>query len=93
MISVEMFALFLTLLLIGQIDPLERARALAQRGEIVKAIELLPPPSVNLSFEKQEYSLMANGLYLLAEIRYDMGEDTEALVRRVIELEPLHTSA
>lgn len=201
MILVGMFTLFLTLALIGQIDPLERARALAQRGEVVKAIEyletqsrhepspqlyvflaelqtatdripqaaeslsraldlapkefglritraallykmrnlseaedelemvlrqapsdglahyylaavyqgqgkldralesaekaveLLPPPSVNLSFEKQEYSLMANGLYLLAEIRYDTGEDAEELVRRVIELEPLHTSA
>lgn len=58
-----------------------------------KAVELLPPPSANLSFEKQEYSFMANGLYLLAEIRHDMGEEVEELVRRVIELEPLHTSA
>jgi tetratricopeptide (TPR) repeat protein len=196
-----MFCLFLTLLLIGQVDPLERGRLLAQRGEVVKAIEylesqarhepspqlfvflaelqtatdripqaaeslgraldlapkeyglrvtraallykmrrlseaedelemvlrqapseglahyylaavyqgqgkldkalesaekaveLLPPPSVSMSYEKQEFSLMANGLYLLAEILHDTGEDAEPAVRRVIELEPLHTSA
>lgn len=58
-----------------------------------KAVELLPPPSAALSFERQKYSFMASALYLLAEIRFELGQDVELLLHHVIELEPLHASA
>jgi tetratricopeptide (TPR) repeat protein len=58
-----------------------------------KAAELMPAPSVSMSFEKQKYSLRANALHLIAEIRFELGQDVETLVREVLRLEPLHTSA
>lgn len=58
-----------------------------------KAVELMPPPTTAMSFERQKYSLKAGALHLVAELQFELGRDIEPIARSVLEIEPLHSPA
>ncbi len=57
-----------------------------------RAIELSPPPS-KAPLDSSSPTPGVAARHLLAEIRFARGEDVEALLRVVLEVEPVHASA
>lgn len=57
-----------------------------------KAVSLIPADAAS-PLDSAEYAPRASALHLLAEIRFQKGENPEALLRQVIAVEPQHPSA
>lgn len=73
------------------------AAALKARGELARAerlseraVELLPVESARSTLDQLDHPAPINALFLLAEIRQMQGMESEALLRRLLEVEPLH---
>ncbi len=76
------------------------AAVLKAQGELVeaeklaqRAVELLPVSSANWTLEQLDPPVPLNALFLLAEIRKMRGKDSEATLRQLLEIEPLHAQA